>query len=227
MGRNVFVSYKYADANVQHLAQMPSNETTTVRNYVDVLENELRKHGDVYKGEENDEDLSGYSDDYIYEHLKSKINPTTITIVLISPNMKEANRYDKSQWIPWEIFYSIYQANRNDRISHTNAILAVVLPDINGSYSYMIEHKSCCPSGCRLLHTEKLFTILEENMFNQVEKTPMDCHIGDNVYRGLCSYIPMVKWSDFVQNMDVYFMQAEFTKSRIDEYQIHRSVNKD
>lgn len=29
-----------------------------------------------------------------------------------------------------------------------------------------------------------------------------DTNVGDNVYRGLCSYIPMVKWCDFIQNMD-------------------------
>lgn len=227
MGRNVFVSYKYADTNVQRLSRTPWYETTKVRDYVDELSEELKKNGEVYMGEKNDEDLTGHSDDYIYEHLKDKIYPTTVTIVLISPNMKELGKFDKSQWVPWEIFYSIYEANRNDRVSHTNAILAVVLPDLYGSYSYMIEHKSCCPSGCRLLHTDRLFTILQENMFNQVEKTKMDCNLGDNVYRGLCSYIPMVKWCDFVQNMEIYLWQAEYTRDHIAEYKIHRGVNKD
>lgn len=227
MGRNVFVSYKYADTNVQRLQRTPWYEPTKVRDYVDELAEELRKNGEVYMGEKNDEDLTGYSDDYIYEHLKDKIYPTTVTIVLISPNMKEPGRYDKSQWIPWEIFYSIYQSNRHDRVSHTNAILAVVLPDQYGSYSYMIEHKNCCPSGCRLLHTDKLFTILQENMFNQIEKTKMDCSLGDNVYRGMCSYIPMVKWCDFIQNMDLHLWQAEYTRDHISDYKMHRSVNKD
>ncbi len=100
--------------------------------------------------------------------------------------MKEPHRYDNSQWIPWEIYYSIYQANRNGRVSHTNAILAVVLPEQYGSYSYMIEYKTCCPSGYRLLHTDSLFTIFKENMFNQIEKDSIDCHLGGNVFRGLC-----------------------------------------
>lgn len=226
MGRNVFVSYKYADTNVQRLTRTPWYEQTKVRDYVDELAEELQKNGNVYRGEGNDEDLSGYSDNYIYEHLKTKIFYTSVTIVLISPNMKEPRLFDKSQWIPWEIYYSIYQANRNDRVSHTNAILAVVLPDQYGSYSYMIENKSCCPSGCRMLHTDKLFTILQENMFNQKEKTPMDCKYDDTVYRGLCSYIPMVKWCDFIQNMEPYFWQAEFTRNNIDDYKMHRSVNK-
>lgn len=225
MGRNIFISYKYADTNVQRLSRTPWNEPTKVRDYVDEIAEELRKHGDVYMGEGIDEDLTGYSDDYIYEHLKDKIYPTTLTIVLISPEMKVPHRYDKSQWIPWEIYYSIYQANRQGRVSHTNAILAVVLPDRYGNYSYMIEQKNCCPSGCKLLHTDKLFTILQKNMFNQYDKDKMDCNVGDEVYRGMCSYIPMVKWCDFVQNMDPYMWQAEFTRENIQNYKIHRSVN--
>lgn len=227
MGRNIFVSYKFADTNVQRLSRTPWYETTKARDYVDELSELLNQNGHVYMGEGSDEDLSGYSDDYIYNHLKDKIYPTSVTIVLISPNMKEPHRLDKSQWVPWEIFYSIYQANRQGRVSHTNAILAVVLPDQYGSYSYMIEHKNCCPSGCRLLHTDKLFTILQKNMFNQKEKTRLECRLDDNVYRGFCSYIPMVKWCDFIQNIDSYLWQAEYTRDHIEEYEMHRSVNKE
>ena len=226
VGRNIFVSYKYADTDVQSLASTPWYEQTKVRDYVNELAILLSENGHTYMGEGNDEDLSNYSDDYIYDHLKDKIFPTSVTIVLISPNMKEAHRLDRFQWIPWEIYYSIYETNRNGRISHTNAILAVVLPDQLGSYSYMVEQKSCCPSRCRLLHTESLFTILKENMFNQKEKNKQDCHLGDNVYKGPCSYIPMVKWSDFIQNMDKYLEQAEYTRDHIEEYEMHRSVNK-
>ena len=132
----------------------PWYETTKVRDYVDELSELLNQNGHVYMGEGGDDNLTGYSDDYIYNHLKDKIYPTSVTIVLISPNMKEPYKLDKSQWAPWEIFYSIYQANRQGMVSHTNAILAVVLPDQYGSYSYMIEQKNCCPSSCRLLHND-------------------------------------------------------------------------
>jgi hypothetical protein len=184
----------------------------------------LEKNGDVYKGEGTDEDLSTYSDDYIYEHLKDKIYPTTVTIVLISPNMRNQSRSDKSQWIPWEIFYSIYEANRNGRKSHTNAILAVVLPDAFGSYSYMIEDRNCCASECQLYHTDKLFTILRKNMFNQEYKETVDCNCNQRVYRGQFSYIPVVKWCDFVEDMNRYIAVAEWTRDNIEQYKIHRSV---
>lgn len=226
MGRNIFISYKYADTNVQRLPKIPILQQTKVRDYVDVLSVELQKDGNVYMGEGSDEDLSSYSDDYIYEHLKDKIYPTTVTIVLISPNMKVPNRYDKSQWIPWEIYYSIYQANRSGRVSHTNAILAVVLPDQHGSYSYMIENKTCCTFGCRLQNIDKLFNILKSNMFNQKIKNRVDCHLYGNIYRGLYSYISMVKWCDFILDMDTYISQAEYTRDHIDGYDIHRSINR-
>ncbi len=55
--------------------------------------------------------------------MKERIYDSTITIVLISPNMKDAFKWDKSQWIPWEIAYSIRETTRGDFTSHSNAIL--------------------------------------------------------------------------------------------------------
>lgn len=34
--------------------------------------------------------------------------------------------------------------------SKSNAMLAVVLPDENGSYSYYLEKKQCCENGCTM-----------------------------------------------------------------------------
>ena len=132
MGHKVFVSYKYADANVQALTW---RGPTYVHDYVRYIEQVvLRK--DVYKGEKQDEDLSIYSEAYIWNHLKDKIYDSSITIVLVSPNMKDPHRYQKSQWIPWEISYSLRLTTRDDRTSQRNALLVVVLPDRYGSYRY-------------------------------------------------------------------------------------------
>jgi hypothetical protein len=70
--------------------------------------------------------LSQYSENTIWDKLKNRIYDSSVTIVMISPNMKEAHRYDKAQWIPWEISYSLKSMNRNDRISRSNAVLAVI-----------------------------------------------------------------------------------------------------
>lgn len=87
--------------------------------------------------------------------LRNKIFDNSVTIVLISPNMKEINKNEDDRWIHWEISYSLRETTRNDRTSKRNGILAVVLPDVNDRYDYMLEQKICCQSGCTLGHTNK------------------------------------------------------------------------
>lgn len=136
MGRKIFVSYKYADENVYSVPNVSDNRPKA-RDYVTWLERKFTDRTDhIYKGEHDDEDLSNMSDDYIWTKLKDRIYDSTITIVLISPNMKEAYKWDKSQWIPWEIAYSVRETTRNDYTSHANAVLGVVLPDKNNRYDY-------------------------------------------------------------------------------------------
>lgn len=152
MGKKIFVSYKYADNDVKSLSMYLGQ--TTAHHYVqymqDYIFNEDSDH--IYKGEKSEEDLSDKSDNYIREHLKDKIFDSTITIVLISPNMKEYGKRERNQWIPWEISYSVSLETRNDRTSHRNALLAVILPDHYGSYNY--------------LNTMQQFRILQENINN-------------------------------------------------------------
>ena len=86
MGKKIFVSYKYADNNVRPITSKFSR-SDTVRNYVDKLENIIGKN-DIYKGESDDNDLSQLTDESIWNQLKQKIFDSSITIILISPNMK-------------------------------------------------------------------------------------------------------------------------------------------
>ena len=134
MGRKVFVSYKYKDSNVATIPNV--TQPTWPCDYVDLISKNILSSDDIYKGETSDEDISNLVEYLIWEHLKTKIYDSTITIVLISPNMKEPMKWQKSQWIPWEISYSLRETTRNDRTSHNNAILAVILPDKNNSYDY-------------------------------------------------------------------------------------------
>ncbi len=151
MGYKVFVSYKYHDMNVQPLPSVWG--ATCVRNYVDRIQDQvLPRIASVYKGENDGEDLSLRSEEYIWAHLKDRIYDSSITIVLISPNMKEPGKWQKSQWIPWEIAYSLRETTRNDRTSHRNAILAVKLPDYYGRYDYF--------------QTNSAFPILTSNINN-------------------------------------------------------------
>ena len=149
-GRKIFVSYKYIDADVQSLPSVV--EPTWPCDYVDYIKNNLLKENDIYKGENSDEDISLWEEEEIWEHLKDKIYDSTITIVLISPNMKELRQWQRSQWIPWEISFSVRETTRSNRTSHRNALLAVILPDRNGSYTYYDK--------------DNLFPILKSNIEN-------------------------------------------------------------
>lgn len=222
MGRNVFVSYKFGDSNVKPLK---GEWSTTARSYVNEIERLLAYNGHAYYGEHQDEDLSYCSDEQIYERLKNKIFPTSCTIVLISPNMREKGRLDKSQWIPWEIYYSLRETTRNNFTSRRNAILAVVLPDLKGSYEYAISHKQCCPAGCTGYHTSSLFTILKENMFNPKNPSTRICGQNDKIWYGEFSYIPMVRWDYFKDNIDACIERAERIKDNAENYDLHVNVN--
>lgn len=229
MGHKIFISYKYGDSDVQHI-KGGIWETNTVRDYVDEIESNIDDSNHIYKGESDGEDLSQLSEDTIWTKLKNRIydSSLTLTIVMISKNMKEW-KSDKDQWIPREISYSLKEISRinsnGDAVtSKTNAMLAVVVPDSNNSYSYYIDHKSCCSSGCRSLKTYKLFDILRKNMFNQKDPSKQDCDDGTTVYHGDSSYITSVKWGDFIKDMDKYIDKAYEIQDNIDNYDITKEV---
>ena len=221
-GKKIFISYKYADNDVAPLSGHTWFNPTTVRSYVDLLEGYFDKTDNIYKGESDDEDLSQYSEDTIWEKLKDRIYDSTVTIVMISPNMKEANRHDKSQWIPWEVSFSLKETTRNDRTSHTNAMLAIVLPDRNGSYDYYLTQSYC---GSTIHHTDKLFKIIRNNKFNILNPQRRVCPLcGKYHYYGDCSYIEAVKWCDFIKAPLLYIEKAIERQDNIQLYDITKAV---
>ena len=137
MGKKIFVSYKYKDNQVRNLSIY---ENSTVRDYVTKFEEVLDPSDNIYKGESEGEDLSLLSEGTIWEKLKNRIYDSSVTVIFISTGMKESWNSEKNQWIPWEISYSLKETSRKNKngdaiTSRTNAMLAVVLPDENGSYS--------------------------------------------------------------------------------------------
>ena len=224
-GHKIFVSYKYWDFEVQDISP---KTYCTPRDYVDVLESRLGKDN-IYKGERRDEDLGDKSDEYIWEHLKNLIYDSSVTIVLVSPNMRDKNKWDSSQWIPWEIRYSLCEYKRELRYSHTNGLIFVVLPDKQGKYDYAFQSKYCCSTGCNVFLTEPMFSIMEGNLFNKKTLHQKDCIIGDKVYNAFDSYANIVRWCDFMKDdisMNVGIALAFDRAQHKDDYWICTEINR-
>lgn len=229
MGHKIFVSYKYADDDVKNLNYL---ENSTVRDYVDELEKIIDDSNHIFKGESDGEDLSELSEEVIWSKLKDRIYDSTLTIVFISPQMKEDGKTDKNQWIPWEISYSLKETKRKNEsgqevTSKTNAMMAVVLPDSNNSYNYYLEQKNCCPGhSCITHHRDKLFEILKKNKFNLKEPTKRDCtnDSKEKIWLGDCSFIKAVKWNDFIADVDKHIDEAYERLDNIDKYNIYKEI---
>ena len=224
MGKKIFVSYKYSDANVRPI---PGLNETTARDYVDKLQEMIEGEDHINKGENDGEDLSSLEDATIGSKLGDKIYDSTLTIVLISRNMKDVFLQEKDQWIPWEISYSLKEQTRDNKTSKTNAVLAVVLPDLYSSYDYFIVDNSCPYCNCRILNTDFLFDILRRNMFNHKSPQPATCpnHIGSTPYQGYVSYIQSVKWDDFIKDINKHIDIAMMINSDIANYNIVKNLS--
>lgn len=226
MGRKIFVSYKFADNQVENLQE---GNSSTVRDYVTEFENIIDTSDHIYKGESDGEDLSALSEDTIWQKLRDRIYDSSITIVFISPGMKENAKKEKDQWIPWEVSYSLKETSRKNKngdsiTSKTNAMIAVVLPDTTGSYSYYLENRTCCSSHCTTHHTEKIFQIIRDNKFNRKNATKKSCDSGRTIWYGEYSYITAVKWCDFKKNYNKYIDAAYKRQENIDDYEIVKTI---
>jgi hypothetical protein len=229
MGHKIFISYKYADSDVKHIIG-ESWQTNTVRDYVDKLQEKLGDSNQINKGESDGEDLSKLSEEVIWDKLKNRIYDSTLTIVLISKNMKDIFKLEKNQWIPREISYSLKETSRTDSsgnsiTSKTNAMLTVVIPDRNDSYRYYTYINNCCNTNCRTLLTNILFNILHKNMFNLKNPNKNDCENGSIIYHGDSSYILSVEWDTFINDTDTYINKAYELQDNIDNYNIFKEVD--
>ena len=226
MGHKIFVSYKYADTNV---AALPGQVFSSARDYVTALEQKLDRASQIYKGESDGEDLSCLTEEQIWAKLRDRIYDTSVTIVFISRGMKEP-KPEWWQWIPWEISYSLKEIPRGDRVSRTNAVFAVVLPDAVGSYEYFM-HSQILTNGhlVTTYRTDVLFPILRLNMFNRKDNTGRQTQLVDGsvFYTGEFSYIFAVQWGAFFNNVAANIDRALRIQADSSSYKITKTVSFD
>jgi len=219
MGHKIFISYKYADNDVSRLNRTPWGEETTVRDYVDEFQEMLEDSDHINKGEKDGEDLSNFKESTIESKLRDKIFDSSITVVFISPNMFDRTIDEKDQWIPWEINYSLKIEKRQSGRSLCNGMIAVVIPDKSGSYNYMLETHNCYKCcGCTTHYTNKLFSILRDNMFNKKLPSTGSCTSYGKLYYGDQSYIKMVSWETFKSSYNSLIEEADAKKDNVYNY---------
>ena len=143
MAKKTFISYKYDEA----------------RELRDKIINALGDDAKYYKGEGGySEDLTGCRADTIKRYLSNMIYDTSVTIVIVTPNMTE------SAWISWEVNYSLRKETRNGRQSQPNKLILVFddnycsdlaygCTDVNKIYKYLGINKGdykVCSMDCFL-----------------------------------------------------------------------------
>lgn len=227
MGRKIFVSYKYSDSLVEDLNIFEDTffgkqkVQTTARHYVNQLSEILEDDDHIYKGEDDDESMESLADSTIGSKLGDKIFDSSVTIVMVSKGMKNPLLAENDQWIPWEVSYSLKQQDRQGQKSKTNGVIAIVLPDEQGSYEYYITRDEEC--NCRSLNTPILFEILRANMFNVKAPNRRLCN-SSYVYTGDSSYIQSVKWEDFINSPSKYIDKAIELRDRKEEFHLKKKL---
>lgn len=202
MARKTFISYKYSEAKV-------------------LRDDIIKAMGDdatYYSGETSDSpNMSDKTTDYIKNKLKDMIYSTSVTIVIISPNMK------KSNWIDWEIEYSLKQIKRGDKSSGVNGIVGVVMKQ-DGDYSWL-RPKRINSDGCTSISTNDryLYEIITKNRFNQKPKI-YSCEKCQTVDSLEGSYIALVNEDEFLGDPSFYIENAYDKSKNIGKYDLVKKV---
>jgi hypothetical protein len=191
VAHKTFISYKYSEAQ-----ELRDNIITA-----------LGDDAQYYKGETSDSpDLTDTTTENIKKHLKDMIWETSVTIVIISPNIK------KSKWINWEIEYSLKDISRNDKTSRSNGIVGVVMK-YNGGYEWL-RRKEINQDGHISTFTDKkkLYPIIINNRCNQNPKQYL-CKKCKTIDPLIGSYISLIDEEIFLSSPQKYIDNA-FEKSR-------------
>ena len=193
MARKTFISYKYSEA----------------RGLRDRIIAAMGDDATYYRGETSDSpDLTDTSTENIKRNLRNMMYGTSVTIVILSPNIKQ------SKWIDWEIEYCLKSISRKDRTSHTNGVVGVIMK-VNGSYDWL-KYSVKEEDGCTVsyYHSDKLYDIINKNRFNQ-NPPVYSCPTCKCYNRLNGSYIAIVEEDEFLAN-PTYYIEDAYQKSEND-----------
>lgn len=193
MAHKTFISYKW-------------NQAKKLRD--DIID-ALGDDATYYRGETSESpDLTDTSTENIKKNLKDMMYDTSVTIVILSPNMTE------SKWIDWEIEYCLKNMVRKNRMSHTNGVVGVIMK-VDGGYSWFKKTGTNCHGNSTVSYEmRKVFNIISENHFNS---NPEQWHCEKcKTYDWLNgSYIAFVEEADFLADPQKYIDNA-YDKSEND-----------
>lgn len=193
MAHKTFISYKWSESQ-------------------DVRDRIITALGDdatYYKGETSESpDLTDTSTENIKRNLTDMMYDTSVTIVVLSPHMKE------SKWIDWEIEYCLKDITRKERTSHNNGLVGVI-KKVDGGYGWFkSEGTNCHGAGTVSYQMDKVFDIISENHFNS-EPPRWHCEQCKSYDWLNGSYITFVEEDDFLDNPQFYIDNA-YDKSEND-----------
>lgn len=201
MARETFIAYKYSEAQ-------------------DLRDEIIKKLGDdasYYQGETAESpDLTGTTVENIKENLKNMIFGTSVTIVIISPNIK------KSNWVDWEIQYSLKEYKRSSFKSRTNGIIGVVMK-VNGNYNWLISSFQN-PDGCttRSIDDSLLYNIIINNRFNLTTDDKYSCSTCKTFDQLNGSYISLIEQDRFLNDPRHYIENAYDKSQSLGNYELSK-----
>ncbi|WP_038908385.1 TIR domain-containing protein [Dickeya oryzae] len=199
MARETFISYKYSEAQ-------------------GLRDDILKKLGDAakyYRGETADSpDISNTTVGNIKKKLKDMIFGTSVTILIVSPEMIN------SKWIDWEIKYSMRAVKRDESTSRCNGIVGVIMK-INDGYDWLVS-KETNDDGCivRSIKNKKLLKIVNENRYNLITENHFSCPNCKTYSQLDGSFISLIDEDDFLENSDKYIENAFDKAKKIKDYNI-------
>jgi len=192
MAKNVFISFRFSDG----------------RNYKEYLSKLF--DADYYTVDYSEDVNRSYcSERTIKDYLYKKLRRSSITIILLTPNVinHQKNSFgDYDDWMYDEIRYSLEDRDGN----RTNGLIAVYTPEAE---NYLIERHAGFTS---VLNVDNLF---RRNMMN-VRPAYKKCFtygLYDGDYDSYCS---LISFDEFVRNIDKYISIASKKRDELYKYEI-------